>query len=610
MNEKIDFELVSNDKSIIKDLIESIINIKRQINKENNSEIPEVKLGRRLEQRSNMKLSEEILDHLITRYQIDNNKLPCKEELINMMIKFLGNIQKTPDNYNLKNNDKEIIFKKTRENRIGTGFHGKVYFYNLKSSKTKKESKTLAYKKQKEGPPYTIDIHITSAILLALYEFQPKYYNLYFMEIGNYPGKSKERAFSRVPETDESLVKKNIKWYILHNFTNISDQFRNSMIREINDEFTKIDIRRLNSERKKKNIAKCLYFMDNYMDIFVKYKSEIVKELDKILIIKEQFLLDLIIFRAERGCFNISSNELANQIDCISTSYKVVKISDDISLERFLKKSTKKYYNSHLDFNPAMSWMLFMLFKNSILNGIIYNEYISKFNNRSKRYEEIAKDIRKEGILKYKKSIYTNDINKLENNEDNKEIENKEEVKEEKKKQNEVFLKEESKIELKEDIIKDKIEKEKVIINVENEEEKGKEIEINRVKNDENLKEELKERINESIDEEIKEEIEGEGIKEEVKEIIKEGNENKNKENFMSFKKINNIKKEHPKFLKYNSKSKPNLLIKDFNKNNNRSNIEFLLQFIKEEIEKEKSKSKSKNKKHKKLDLSYSWKFK
>ena len=610
MNEKIDFELVSNDKSIIKDLIESIINIKRQINRENNSEIPEVKLGRRLEQRSNMKLSEEILDHLITRYQIDNNKLPCKEELINMMIKFLGNIQKTPDNYNLKNNDKEIIFKKTRENRIGTGFHGKVYFYNLKSPQTKKESKTLAYKKQKEGPPYTIDIHITSAILLALYEFQPKYYNLYFMEIGNYPGKSKERAFSRVPETDESLVKKNIKWYILHNFTNISDQFRNSMIREINDEFTKIDIRRLNSERKKKNIAKCLYFMDNYMDIFVKYKSKIVKELDKILIINEQFLLDLIIFRAERGCFNISSNELANQIDCISTSYKVVKISDDISLERFLKKSTKKYYNSHLDFNPAMSWMLFMLFKNSILNGIIYNEYISKFNNRSKRYEEIAKDIRKEGILKYKKSIYTNDINKLENNEDNKEIENKEEVKEEKKKQNEVFLKEESKIELKEDIIKDKIEKEKVIITVENEEEKGKEIEINGVKNDENLKEELKERINERIDEEIKEEIEGEEIKEEVKEIIKEGNENKNKENFMNFKKINNIKKEHPKFLKYNSKSKPNLLIKDFNKNNNRSNIEFLLQFIKEEIEKEKSKSKSKNKKHKKLDLSYSWKFK
>ena len=291
MNEKIDSELVANDESIIKDLIKSIISIKRQINKENNNETPEVKLGRRLEQRSAIKLSEEILDHLITRYQLDNNKLPNKEELINKMINFLGSIQKIPDIYNLTNNKKEIIFKKTRENRIGAGFHGKVYFYKLRTSQTKKESKTLAYKQQKEGPPYTIDIHITSAILLALYEFQPKYYNLYFMEIGNYQGKSKERAFNRVPQTDENLIKKNIKWYILHNFTNISDQFRNSMIREINDEFVKIDIRRLNSERKKKNIVKCLYFMDSYMNIFIKYKSEIIKELNKILILKEHFYL-------------------------------------------------------------------------------------------------------------------------------------------------------------------------------------------------------------------------------------------------------------------------------------------------------------------------------
>ena len=94
MNEKIDSELVANDESIIKDLIKSIISIKRQINKENNNETPEVKLGRRLEQRSAIKLSEEILDHLITRYQLDNNKLPNKEELINMMINFLGSIQK------------------------------------------------------------------------------------------------------------------------------------------------------------------------------------------------------------------------------------------------------------------------------------------------------------------------------------------------------------------------------------------------------------------------------------------------------------------------------------------------------------------------------------
>ena len=610
MNEKIDSELVSNDEVIIKDLIKSIISIKRQINKENNNETPEVKLGRRLEQRSNLKLSGEILDHLITRYQIYNNKLPNKEELINMMINFLGNIQKTPDNYGLKNNKKEIIFQKNRDNRIGAGFHGKVYFYKLRNSQTKKESKKLAFKDQKEGPPYTIDIHITSAILLALYDFQPKYYNLYFMEIGNYSLKSKERAFNRVPETDENLIKKNIRWYILHNFTNISDQFRNSMIREINDEFIKIDIRRLNSERKKKNIVKCLYFMDAHMDIFKKHKSEIIKELDKILILKEQFLLDLIIFRTERGCFNISSNDLAIQIDCISSSYKVVNISDDMSLEKFLKKSTKHYYNSHLDFNPALSWMLFMLFKNSILNETIYNEYISKFNNKSKKYEEIAKVVRKEGILKFKKSIYTNVIKKSENIEEEKKIENKEEIKEKLKKENEIFIKEETKNELKEDINNDKIEKkEEEVIITKKEEEKGKEIEINEVKNDDNLKEELKEKINEKIDEEIQEEIEGEEIKEEIKEIIKE--ENKNKENnigLKNFKIINNIREERPKFLKYNSKSKPNILIKDFNKNNIRSNTELFNKFIKEEKGKEREKSKRKIKNYRKLDLSYSWK--
>ena len=615
MNEKIDSELVANDESIIKDLIKSIISIKRQINKENNNETPEVKLGRRLEQRSTIKLSEEILDHLITRYQLDNNKLPNKEELINKMINFLGSIQKIPDIYNLTNNKKEIIFKKTRENRIGAGFHGKVYFYKLRTSQTKKESKTLAYKQQKEGPPYTIDIHITSAILLALYEFQPKYYNLYFMEIGNYQGKSKERAFNRVPQTDENLIKKNIKWYILHNFTNISDQFRNSMIREINDEFVKIDIRRLNSERKKKNIVKCLYFMDSYMNIFIKYKSEIIKELNKILILKEQFLLNLIIFRTERGCFNITNNVLAIQIDCISSSYKVVKISDDISLEKFLKKSTKHYNDSHLEYNPALSWMLFMLFKNSILNETIYNEYISKFNNKSHKYEQMAKVIRKEGILIYKKSLYTNNINKPQIIEEEKKIENKEEVKDEIKKENEKYVKEEPKKELKEDITDGKIEEKEneVIINSIKQEEKGKEIEINEFKIDENIKEEakeeLKEKISEKIDEEIKEEIEGEEIKEEIKEKIKEVNKNKEYNmGLKNFKIINNIREENPKFLKYNSKSKPNILIKDFNKNNIRNNTELFNKFIREDKEKGKEKSKRKNKNHKKLDLSYSWK--
>ena len=621
MKEKIDSELVNNDESIIKDLIKNITSIKRQINKENNNEMPEVKLGRRLEQRSSLKLSEEILDHLITRYQLDNNKLPNKEELINMMINFLGNIQKTPDNYNLKNNKKEITFKKTRENRIGTGFHGKVYFYNLRTSQTKKQSKTLAYKDQNGRPPYTIDIHITSAVLLALYEFQPKYYNLYFMEIANYPGKSKERTFNRVPPTDENLIKKNIKWYILHNFTNISDQFRNSMIREINNEFIKIDIRRLNSERKKKNIVKCLNFMDIYMKIFINYKSEVIKELDKILILKEQFLLDLIIFRTERGCFNITSNELAIQIDCISSSYKVVKISDDIPLEKFLKKKTKHYYNSHLEINPALSWMLFMLFKNSILNETLYNDYISKFNNKSKKYEEIKNFISNEGLLIFKKSLYIYDIKKSENIEEEKNIENKEKEKEEIKTENGKYVKEKSKNELKEDITNGKIEKkeEEVIITNQKEEEKRKEIEINEVKNDENLKEETKEeKISEKIDEEIKEEIEeeeikeeieGEEIKEEVKENMKEVNKNKEYNISLKYSKIiNNIREEHPNFFKYNNKSRPNILIKDFNKNNNRYNTELFNKSINEEKGKRNEKSKRKIKNHKKLDLSYSWK--
>jgi len=358
------------------------------------------------------------------------------------------------------------------------------------------------------------------------------------------------------------------------------------MIREINDEFTKIDIRRFNSERKRKNIMKFLYFMDEYMNIFIKYKSEIIKELDKILILNEQFLLDLIIFRTERGCFNISTNELANQIDCISTSYKVAKIRDDIPLEKYLKKSTKNYNNSHLDFNPALSWMLFMLFKNSILNETIYNEYISKFNNESKKYEQIAKEIRKEGILKYKQSLYANDSNIINNNEEEEKIENKEEVKEEVKNDNENFVKEESKNEFKKDLINDKIEKEKekeknIIIN-KHEETKKEENKINEVKNDENIKkekkEELKEKISHKKDKEIKEDIKKEEkkeLKQNVKEVNKNKNKDKDKENNMTLKKIktfNNVRRKYPKFLK-----------------NNR--------FNKEKKEKEKKKSTNKKKK-------------
>ena len=96
-------------KKIINELIQSILNIRRQKKKEKENEKPEVKLGRRLEQRSYEKLSKEILEHIITRYEIDNKKLPSRENLIDLMINFLGNIQKTPDYYNLKNGKKKIL---------------------------------------------------------------------------------------------------------------------------------------------------------------------------------------------------------------------------------------------------------------------------------------------------------------------------------------------------------------------------------------------------------------------------------------------------------------------------------------------------------------------
>lgn len=73
-------------------------------------------MGRRLEQRSYEKLSKEILEHIITRYEIDNKKLPTKENLIDLMINFLGNIQKTPDYYNLKNGKKVIIMSILKKN--------------------------------------------------------------------------------------------------------------------------------------------------------------------------------------------------------------------------------------------------------------------------------------------------------------------------------------------------------------------------------------------------------------------------------------------------------------------------------------------------------------
>lgn len=393
MTENIDLE---EKERKINELIESILCIERKKREENKDESIEIKLGRRLEQRSYDKLSEEILEHLITRYEIDNNDLPSKNELIKMMFNFLGNIQKAPENYNLIN-DETRLSKVNLQNKIGTGFHARVYSFKIKNSCTKKKKKYLAFKEQNIGIPYTIDIHITSAILLALYGFQPKYYNQFFMEIGQYGSKSNQRKFYNLKAEGRNIVEKNIKFYILFNFTNISDQIRNSMIREINDELIKIDIRRLNSEKLHQNIEKYLDFFSIYNDIFFKYKKEVKNELNKLLIIDEEFLIDLIKFRTERGCFDIPRKELAIQIDCITSSYKVIKISkdDNTFFSEILKQCKKNYRNLHNEANPAFSWMLYMLLQYKVLNQQEYNDYVNKFNSKSETFEKLASKIRK-----------------------------------------------------------------------------------------------------------------------------------------------------------------------------------------------------------------------
>ena len=159
MNKLLDFESQSKNRQIINVLIQSILNIRRQEANENINETPEIKLGRRLEQRSCEKLSKEILDHIITRYEIDNGKLPSREKLIDLMINFLGNIQKTPDYYNLKN-CKENKFINTKVPKLGQGINGIIYTIKPDKLITKKRKKTFAFKSQIKGIPYNIDIHI------------------------------------------------------------------------------------------------------------------------------------------------------------------------------------------------------------------------------------------------------------------------------------------------------------------------------------------------------------------------------------------------------------------------------------------------------------------
>ena len=67
MTEKRDYNSNEDKKKKIDELIEGILKIERIKQKENKDESIEIKLGRRLEERSYDKLSEEILEHLISR---------------------------------------------------------------------------------------------------------------------------------------------------------------------------------------------------------------------------------------------------------------------------------------------------------------------------------------------------------------------------------------------------------------------------------------------------------------------------------------------------------------------------------------------------------------
>ena len=562
MTDKIDFEFNEEEKAEIRNMIQNILNIKRQKEQEGKDESPQIKLGRRLEQRSEPELSEQILKHIISRYKIDNNKLPQQEELINLMIDFLGNIQKTSDFYNLKNTESEIKKSYKLGETIGVGFHGKVYNFQLKSSHTKKNNKKLALKLIKEGIPYTIDIHITSAILLALYDFQPKYYNRYFMEIGKYENKSKQRSFQSLQNENTRIDEKNIKFHILYNFTNISDQVRNSMLRLSNNELMKIDLRRLNSERVQNNIEQYLEYFDTYKNIFSSNKIKVKKELNKLLNINEKFVVDLIKFRTKRGCFNASRKELAIQIECISSSYKVIKLlkSERPFFERILRKCKKDYENLHLGTNPAFSWMLYLLAKNNVLNDTEYDDYVIKFNKKSENFKRIAEEVRTEeiNIINIQKKEEKIGVKKEEaknaeiknNNKEEKKVEikkdNKKDVKkveikkEEKKEEKKIEIKkdnktEEKKVDEKVEIKKEDKKEEKKNEEIKNEksEEKKENLNINKK---EDIKYDKKEDIIHSKDKSKMEIVKNE--KEKIKEDKDQKNENQSK-------RLDNIQKDN-----------------------------------------------------------------
>ena len=361
------------------------------------------------------------------------------------MINFLGNIQKTPDYYNLKN---EFIKTRCLKNcLIGKGVNGKIYTFKPEGLKTKKAKKKLAYKAQKFWKPYNIDKHIVSAILLAYYDFQPKYYNQFFMEVGMYDNKSSQRSFKnkeRACLDSEKLFENNIKWYILHNFTNIGDQIHNFMERIINKEFVKIDIRGFNTELKFSNIIVYLNYLDFYQESFRKKKNTIINELNKILNIKEEFLLDLIMFRTERGCFNnIKKEDVACNLEFLSSSYNVLKLTYKDDFNDIYNKYKDYWKNKNCEYNIPLSWIFLYFLKINVFTNLKYKDYVYMFKNKAKKIEEFAKKIRKGEIkIDKKKEI------KIENkcvSDEKKEV--KQEIKEDQK------IKEEIKKEIKEEVI-------------------------------------------------------------------------------------------------------------------------------------------------------------
>ena len=285
------------------------------------------------------------------------------------------------------------------------------------------------------------------------------------MEIGKYENKSKQRSFQNLVSENTRIDEKNIKFHILYNFTNISDQVRNSMLRLYNNELTKIDLRRLNSEKVQNNIEQFLEYFNTYKNIFTSNKTKVKNELNKLVYINEKFIVDLIKFRTQRGSFNTSRKELAIQIDCISSSYKVLKLSknDRPFFERILRKCKKDYENLHLGTNPAFSWMLYLLAKNNVLSDTEYDDYVIKFNKKSENFKRVAEGIRTEEIIiqkKEEKIVVKKEESKNAEIKDNK----KDEIKkvENKQKPFEKIIKLDKKVEIKkEDKKEDKKEKEK-----------------------------------------------------------------------------------------------------------------------------------------------------